>query len=118
MILADDACEAIHRTPAMLEQSAEAQQGGAAAIAKYNDAIATRLEAFTSQNGGVTAKVVDTTVPFNTALDHPTEYGSPDATCYNEDGTSCLWFNDYHPGVEINRLVAQAVADAWEGIFF
>ncbi|KXX79372.1 putative endoglucanase type F [Madurella mycetomatis] len=108
----------IHRTPAMLGESVEAQQGEAAAITKYNDAMATRLEAFMSQNDGVTAKVVDTAVPFNTALDNPTEYGSPDATCYNEDGTSCLWFNDYHPGVEINRLVAQAVADAWKGTFF
>ncbi|GAB1318081.1 hormone-sensitive lipase HSL [Madurella fahalii] len=108
----------IHRTPLMLGQPVESQQAEAAAIAQYNDAIATRLEAFKSQNGGITAKIIDTSVPFNTALDSPIEYGAPNATCYDEDGTSCLWFNDYHPGVEINRLVAQAVVDAWQGIFF
>lgn len=111
-------CAAIHRTPAVQAEPVEVQEAEEAAIAKYNDAIAQRLEAFKASNSGVTAKIVDTAVPFNTALDNPTEYGAPDATCYNEDGTSCLWFNDYHPGVEINRLVAEAVADAWEGSFF
>lgn len=102
----------------MLAEPVESQQGEAAAIAKYNDAIATRLEAFKAANGGVTAKIIDTAAPFNKALDNPTAYGAPDATCYNEDGKSCLWFNDYHPGIEINRLVAEAVAEAWKGTFF
>jgi phospholipase/lecithinase/hemolysin len=109
---------AIYRTPAVIEQGPDAQQGEKAAIAKYNDAIATWLAAFKTKNSGVTAKVVDTTVPFNTALDNPTAYGAPDNTCFNSDGKSCLWFNDYHPGIEINRLVAKAVADAWKGSFF
>ncbi|KAK4237012.1 carbohydrate esterase [Achaetomium macrosporum] len=108
----------IYRTPVMIGQGTEAQEGEKTAIDKYNRAIATRLAAFKTQNSGVTAKVVDTTVPFNTALDNPTAYGAPDNTCYNSDGKSCLWFNDYHPGIEINRLVANAVADAWKGSFF
>ncbi|KAL2192970.1 carbohydrate esterase family 16 protein [Corynascus similis CBS 632.67] len=109
----------IHRTPAVvLANTPEQQELEAESIQKYNDALAANLEAFTEKNDGITAKIVDTTVPFNTALDNPEEYGSPDATCYNSDGVSCLWFNDYHPGVEINRLVAQAFAEAWEGSFF
>ncbi|KAK4120634.1 carbohydrate esterase family 16 protein [Parathielavia appendiculata] len=106
----------IHRTPAFIAQGN--QQAVAAAIAKYNAALSTRLAAFTTKNSGTTSKIVDTTVPFNTALDNPTAYGAPDATCYNEDGKSCLWFNDYHPGIEINRLVAKAVADAWKDSYF
>lgn len=61
--------------------------------------------------------IVDTAGPFNRALESPTAYGAPNATCYNSDGKSCLWFNDYHPGVAINELVAEAVADAWKGFF-
>jgi phospholipase/lecithinase/hemolysin len=102
----------------MVLQGAEAQQAEAASIAKYNAALSTRLAAFTSKNSGITSKIVDTTAAFNTPLDNPTAYGSPDATCYNGDGKSCLWFNDYHPGIEINRLVAKAVADAWKGSYF
>lgn len=102
----------------MLAESTDSQQAEAAAIAKYNAAIATRLVAFTTKNSDITAKIVDTIAPFNKALDNPTAYGAPNATCYNEDGKSCLWFNDYHPGIWINRLVAKAVADAWAGTFF
>jgi phospholipase/lecithinase/hemolysin len=102
----------------MLAETAETQQAEAVSIGKYNAAIATRLAAFETKNSGITSKIVDTTGPFNKALDNPTEHGSPDASCYNEDGTSCLWFNDYHPGIEINRLVAEAVADAWKGSYF
>ncbi|AEO68387.1 carbohydrate esterase family 16 protein [Thermothielavioides terrestris NRRL 8126] len=108
----------INRTPLMLAESTDSQQAEATAIAAYNAALTTRLAAFTSKNSGVTGKIVDTSVPFNTALDNPTAYGAPDNTCYNSDGTSCLWFNNYHPGIAINKLVAQAVADAWKGTFF
>ncbi|KAL2174104.1 carbohydrate esterase family 16 protein [Thermothelomyces heterothallicus CBS 202.75] len=109
----------IQRTPAvLLNNSPENQKAEALAVDKYNEALAANLEAFTDKNSGITARIVDTGVPFNTALDNPTDYGAPDATCYNSDGKSCLWFNDYHPGIEINRLVAQAVADAWKGSFF
>ncbi|KAL2015160.1 hypothetical protein VTK56DRAFT_6192 [Thermocarpiscus australiensis] len=108
----------IQRTPLMLAEPVESQEAEAAAIDKYNNAIASRLQAFKTKNGGVVATIVDTAVPFNTALDNPTAYGAPDATCYNSDGESCLWFNNYHPGIEINRLVAKAVADAWKGSFF
>lgn len=102
----------------MLGQSTDSQQGEATASAAYNAAIASRLATFTSKNSGIIAKIVDTSVPFNTALDNPTAYGAPDATCFNSDGTSCLWFNNYHPGIAINKLVAKAVADAWKGTFF
>ncbi len=87
-------------------------------IKQYNDLIASKLANFTTTNSGVTVKIVDTAVPFNTALGNPKAYGAPNATCYNSDGKSCLWFNDYHPGIAINKLVAAAVADAWKGAFF
>jgi phospholipase/lecithinase/hemolysin len=109
---------AIQRTPAMLGESTDSQAAELVSIIKYNAAITSRLATFKTKNSGVTAKVVDTIVPFNTALDNPTAYGSPNASCYNSDGMSCLWFNDYHPGILINRLVAKAVADAWTGSFF
>ena len=109
---------AIQRAPVNLLNSADTQAAQGVSIGKYNAAITTSLAAFTAKNSGITAKIVDTTVPFNTALDNPTAYGAPNNTCYNGDGKSCLWFNDYHPGIEINRLVAKAVAAAWKDSFF
>lgn len=102
----------------MLSQGTSATTAEAAVITKYNDLIATYLANFKSKNGGVTASIVDTQAPFNNALDNPTAYGAANATCYNSDGTTCLWFNDYHPGIAIHNLTAQAVASALKGWFF
>ncbi len=109
---------AIQRTPAVAANGPDVQAAGLVSINKYNAAIAARLATFKSVNTGVTATIVDTAVPFNQALDDPTTYGAPDALCYKEDGNSCLWFNDYHPGVAINKLVAEPVAEQWKGSFF
>lgn len=108
----------IHKTPSVLKNTAEQQQVEAVAIARYNEVIVTRLTAFKAAHADVTAVFVDTAAPFNKALENPTAYGAPDATCFNGDGASCLWFNDYHPGVAINKLVAEEVAKAWKGSFF
>lgn len=40
-------------------------------------------------------------------LDSPAKYGFPDATCINGDGTSCVWYNDYHPGQKFHQLQAE-----------
>ena len=39
-------------------------------------------------------------------LNDPTAYGFPDATCINDDGTSCVWWNNYHPGMKYHSLQA------------
>ncbi|KAM7192395.1 hypothetical protein V8F20_008855 [Naviculisporaceae sp. PSN 640] len=108
----------IHLTPAVAANGPEVQANEARSINKYNTALASRLASFVQQNAGVDARLLDTWVPFNQALENPTRYGAPNATCYNADAVSCLWFNDYHPAVEINRLVAAGAADLWKGEFF
>jgi len=102
----------------MLNQSASAREQEAGVIAQYNDILFSQLGLFKSSNANVTATVINTAEAFDEALDHPAKYGAPDATCFNSDGKTCLWFNDYHPGIEINRLVAGMVADAWKENFF
>lgn len=100
----------IYKTPNMLAQPADSQTQIHAAVDLYNQLLSSHLDAFKKNNTGVTAYLYDTTVPFNQAIANPTAYGSPDATCYNGDGKSCLWFNDYHPGLAINLLIAQGIA--------
>ncbi|KAI0147715.1 hypothetical protein GGR57DRAFT_243062 [Xylariaceae sp. FL1272] len=109
----------IQETPLMLAQGADTDAAEAAIITQYNDLLASSLASFTADNSGVVAELVDTTTPFQTAIDDPTAYGATDATCYNADGSTCLWFNDYHPGMAIHELVAQAVAaGTFKGTFF
>jgi phospholipase/lecithinase/hemolysin len=102
------------RSPLMLQNAVPLS----AAIEDFNGKLATQLEEFKAAHNGTRAVLVDTHVPFLEALDNPQEYGSPDDTCFNGDGVSCLWFNDYHPGVEIQRLVGAEVANAWGSGFF
>ncbi|KAI1841302.1 hypothetical protein JX265_005754 [Neoarthrinium moseri] len=100
------------KSPLMLENNDTSETQLRGAIKLYNDLLGRHLDNFKSRNSGVEARIVDTSVPFNQAIDNPTKYGAPNSTCYNADGTSCLWFNDYHPGVAIQNLVAKAVAQA------
>ena len=103
----------------MLEQTKDNQDGEAKVITQYNDLLKSRADTFVKNHDDATVVVVDTQAPFNKVLDSPADYGANNATCYNEDGKSCLWYNDYHPGVEIHKLVAEAVAAAYtEGGFF
>lgn len=90
---------AIQESPLMLEQGSEAGASEAVVITQYSTLLAKNLANFTSVNTGVTAKLVNTTTPFQTALDNPTAYGAANATCFDDDGTTCLWFNNYHPAL-------------------
>ncbi|KAH6695722.1 fungal cellulose binding domain-containing protein [Plectosphaerella plurivora] len=107
-----------NRAPAFWNQGPDTSNMVANGIDLYNTALETALNEFKTANAGVTSWLIDTAAPFNQALDNPTEYGSPDATCWKEDGVSCLWFNDYHPGIEINRLVGAEVARVVGAPFF
>lgn len=82
----------------------------AAAVDAYNALLMAGVEAFKGNSSGVTTWVFDTAGPFNTAIESPKTYGAPNASCFNGDGVSCLWFNNYHPGQAIHKLVAAGVA--------
>lgn len=100
----------IQKTPLVLAESNATQVKEAAGVEDYNKLLLSGVEAFKGKNEGVTTWVFDTAGPFNTAVGSPKTYGAKDATCYNSDGTSCLWFNNYHPGQAIHKLVAAGVA--------
>lgn len=99
----------------MAEGSSTQTQEGAA-VTYYNNLLTAAIANFKSANSGVTTHVYDTSTPFLKAINNPTAYGSPDATCYNSNGVSCLWYNNYHPGQAIHKLVAQGVAALVPGI--
>lgn len=84
-----------------------------AAIESWNTQLTQKADAFAANHTDAVVKVVDTQPAFNDLLDA----GGDAANCYNEDGVTCLWFNDYHPGLEIQDAVAQAVAEAWPSFF-
>ena len=100
----------IQKTPSVMLQSSNTQVKEGEAVARYNGLLGRGVEAFKGNNSGVMTWVFDTTVAFETAIKDPKSFGAKDASCYNKDGITCLWFNDYHPGQAIHKLVAQGVA--------
>lgn len=40
-------------------------------------------------------------------LNEPHKYGYPNNTCIDDDGTSCVWWNNYHPGLKYHALQAK-----------
>lgn len=90
---------AINKSPLMLSQSKDAQALEATVIEQFNKMLVDRSSELRTSHGDVKAVVVDTQAPFNAAISNPASYGSKDATCFNSNGKSCLWYNDYHPGL-------------------
>lgn len=78
------------------------------------------MAAFSAANADVTlAQVFNTTSYFWQVFDDPTTYGlDADITCANTDGTSCVWYDNYHPGQAVHELVAKGFMEALTGSFF
>jgi phospholipase/lecithinase/hemolysin len=74
----------------MSGNDAESQKLLRNSIATWNQILTTKLATFTAANRGVKTTLVDTTTAFNTAIENPTQYGAPNASCFNSDGVSCV----------------------------
>ncbi|TGO54115.1 hypothetical protein BCON_0112g00090 [Botryotinia convoluta] len=107
-----------NKAPRVLALNSTAQAAYASSIAAWNTLVKNTATQFQSERSGTTVKVIDTSIPFNTALSNPTAYGAPNAVCYNTNGVSCLWWNSFHPGQAVQKLVAAAFAGAYSGTFF
>ncbi|KAH8702045.1 hypothetical protein BGW36DRAFT_424337 [Talaromyces proteolyticus] len=64
----------------------------------YNDGLQDMVNQFNKIHSNATVVLYDSWVLMTRVLGNPEEYGYQDATCMNEDGSSCIWWNDLHPG--------------------
>lgn len=88
--ISTDSVLATQLTPTMIKQGPDSNAMLVKSINLYNSKIASKLQAFEQANSGVKAVIVDTSVSFNKAIKNPTAYGAPDATCFNNNGKSCV----------------------------
>ncbi|KAL5327664.1 hypothetical protein ACEPPN_005365 [Leptodophora sp. 'Broadleaf-Isolate-01'] len=104
----------IELTPLVVKQGNATQVAEGKAVVWYNELLEAAVEKWRmgKVGGEVETWVVDTAPAFNEAVQNPKRFGAKDATCWNADGVSCLWFNDYHPGQAIQKLVSQAAGAA------
>ena len=106
------------KVPQIMGQNAQGRSKIMTNVNSWNSQLAERLATFKEKNTGVTAVVIESAGPFDTAISSPKSYGAPDATCLNKNGKSCLWWDNLHPGEQIQKLLAAEVAKAWKGSFF
>ncbi|PKY02527.1 hypothetical protein P168DRAFT_271850 [Aspergillus campestris IBT 28561] len=104
------------RSPLFLGQGEEVVEKHAAYVAAYNKDLAAMVEGFEGEHEGVTAVVYDSWTFMTSVLDNPADSGFPDATCFNEDGTSCVWWNDYHPSAKYQSLQAGDMKSVVKGL--
>jgi phospholipase/lecithinase/hemolysin len=84
----------IQLSPMVLAQGAENVAAEGKAVEQYNAALKERVGGFAKANKGVKVALVDTTAPFMEAINNPKVYGADNASCFDESGTKCLWWND------------------------
>ncbi|QSZ37335.1 hypothetical protein DSL72_009433 [Monilinia vaccinii-corymbosi] len=107
-----------NKTPRVLALNSSAQATYTTSIATWNKLVTNLATHFQSERAGSSVKVIETAIPFDAAISKPTAYGAPNAVCYNKNGVSCLWWNSFHPGQAVQKLVATAFAKAYSGTFF
>lgn len=117
---------AVSRTPKILSQGDQATKSHEKYLSVFNQNVESMVKNFTSSHEHVrvplfllwekeklTERTQTTTVLYdswsfmNKVLDSPQEYGFPNATCINDDGHSCVWWNSYHPTSKYHRLQAE-----------
>jgi phospholipase/lecithinase/hemolysin len=100
----------IQYTPLVVAEGAADAADVGEAVVLYNQLLTQAVQQWRSETSGVSTWIFDTTTPFETVINDPTAYGAPDNLCYNADGVSCIWYNNYHPGQAIHKLIAQGLA--------
>ncbi|CRG87855.1 hypothetical protein PISL3812_04876 [Talaromyces islandicus] len=76
----------------------EKLQRHAAMLTAYNDGLKNMVHQFSNDHKDATIVLYDSWSFMTRVLDNPTAYGYKDAMCMNTDGSSCLWWNNLHPG--------------------
>ncbi|KAH8649670.1 hypothetical protein BGZ60DRAFT_422074 [Tricladium varicosporioides] len=109
------------RTPYHLNNStATIRTDISSAISIYNSLITSTLTSFQALHPASSFTFVNMTGVFLEALNNPEKYGAgkDGATCLNVDGKSCLWWDFFHPGLAIQKLMAEEVVKALKARFF
>ncbi|KAJ5924097.1 Acetylesterase [Penicillium verhagenii] len=119
------------RSPYILDQGIAASRAHAAWLAVYNEYLKLMVLGFQDEHPEVGwdfgVKIIGQglwnawasltsndfqiqTVIYNSwefmtgILDDPHKYGYPNNTCIDDDGTTCVWWNNYHPGLKYHAL--------------
>ncbi|GAB7336618.1 hypothetical protein MBLNU13_g10314t2 [Cladosporium sp. NU13] len=110
----------INQSPLMLSKGETVVRDEGIAIDQYNHALSGSIRAFKAANPDANVHYVDTTNAFWKVLKNPEAFGARDANCFDDDGLTCLWWNN-NPRIEdlvprsvntVRDWIMQAASDA------
>lgn len=85
---------ALDRAPNFADQSSSVASVIKTNIQIWNTQFKKSATEWASDHADSSVKILNTHSIFENILNNPAEYGAKDATCYNSDGTTCLWWNE------------------------
>ncbi|TLD30120.1 cellulose-binding GDSL lipase/acylhydrolase [Venturia nashicola] len=112
--------QAFDRTPQILETTQTNILRQRLAITSINNHISSSFQTWQSAHSGTKSMLIDTIPIFNEALDDPTKIGDKNSTCdVGRSGAAagCVWWNDFHPAVNMHRWIAENVAEKAKGVW-
>lgn len=84
-------------------------------LAQFNSLLQSSATDFISKHAGSSVTVLDTGPIYANILDNPQQHGAPNNTCFSNDGYSCLWWNNFHPGIAIHEAIGDAAFEKVDG---
>ncbi|KAJ5622696.1 Acetylesterase [Penicillium herquei] len=94
------------RSPYILASGLAASRAHAAWMAVFNEHLKLMALGFRDEHPDVEYVLYDSWTFMTGILDNPHEWGYPNNTCIDADGTTCIWWNDYHPGLRYHAYQA------------
>jgi phospholipase/lecithinase/hemolysin len=101
---------ALERYPVVLRRDTASRNQEISAKNTFNSLLVQHFNKFVASHNEVLSHLINVDSAFDLVLDNPKRYGAPNTTCENTDGTSCLWRDDLHAGVQIHNQVALKVS--------
>ncbi|KAL4871410.1 hypothetical protein BDV12DRAFT_206535 [Aspergillus spectabilis] len=95
------------RSPFFIAQGDATVEQHAAYLEVYNQQLEVMVTSLGTNSSEITTVLYDSWSFMSNVLNRPVDYGFEDATCINEDGVSCVWWNDYHPSARYHQLQAE-----------
>ncbi|KAJ5758819.1 Acetylesterase [Penicillium odoratum] len=95
------------RSPYILDQGISASLAHASWLSVYNEHLKLMVQVFQNEHPDIRTVIYDSWSFMTGVLNDPHKYGYPNNTCIDDDGTTCVWWNKYHPGLKYHALQAK-----------
>lgn len=100
----------ILRTPLVQSSTPTNQTAIVNLCTLFNSGLSSRATTFASTHKDITWRYYDPAPAFNRVLNNPSKYGLVNSSCQSSKGTTCPWWDHFHPAIRIHEQIAADIA--------